>query len=128
MLLETMHHSDPDGLAGNEDCGQMSAWYVLSALGFYAVDPVSGNYVFGGPLFDRATIHLANQKKLEIEVVGNGPGKMYVRSVTWNEKPCTKSWFTHVQIAEGGKFVIAMGEKPNEKFGTATEDRPPSFA
>jgi len=67
MLLETMHHNDPDGVAGNEDCGQMSAWYVMSALGFYAVDPVSGNYVFGGPLFDRATIQLGNGKSLVIE-------------------------------------------------------------
>jgi len=128
MLLETMYHNDPDGVAGNEDCGQMSAWYVLSALGFYAVDPVSGNYVFGGPLFQRATIHLTNGKKLEIESVGNGPGKVYVQSVTWNGNPYTKSWFSHAQIAEGGKFVITMGEKPNEKFGAAMDDRPPSFA
>ena len=128
MLLETMHHNDPDGLAGNEDCGQMSAWYVLSALGFYAVDPVSGNYVFGGPLFDHAAVHFANGKTLEIEAIGNGPGKAYVQSVTWNGKPYTKSWFSHAQIAEGGKFVITMGEKPDEKFGAAIEDRPPSFA
>jgi predicted alpha-1,2-mannosidase len=127
MLLETMHHSDPDGVAGNEDCGQMSAWYVLSALGFYPVDPVSGNYVFGGPLFDRATIQLAHGQALEIETIGNGPGKMYVQSVTWNGKPYTKSWFSHAQIAAGGKFVMAMGEKPSETFGSAIEDRPPSF-
>jgi len=128
MLLETMHHNDPDGLAGNEDCGQMSAWYVLSVLGFYAVDPVSGNYVFGGPLFERATIHLANGKKLEIEAAGNGEGKAYVQSVTWNGQPYRKSWFSHAQIAEGGKFVITMGDKPNEKFAAAMENRPPSFA
>jgi len=128
MLLETMYHNDPDGVAGNEDCGQMSAWYVLSALGFYAVDPVSGNYVFGGPLFERATIHLANGKKLEIESPGNGPGKTYMQSVTWNGQPYTKSWFSHAQIAEGGKFVITMREQPNEKFGAAMDDRPPSFA
>ena len=128
MLLEKMYRNDPDGLAGNEDCGQMSAWYVLSALGFYAVDPVSGNYVFGGPLFNRAAIQMANGKKLEIEAVGNGPGKMYVQSVTWDGKPYSKSWFSHAQIAEGGKFVITMGDKPNEKFGAASEDRPPSFA
>jgi predicted alpha-1,2-mannosidase len=128
MLLETMHHNDPDGVAGNEDCGQMSAWYALSALGFYAVDPVSGNYVLGAPLFDKATIHLAEGRKLELEAVGNGPGNMYVQSVAWNGKPYTKSWFSHAQIAEGGKFLITMGEKPNEQFGTAAGDRPPSFA
>lgn len=128
MLLETMHHNDPDGVAGNEDCGQMSAWYVLSALGFYAVDPVSGNYVFGGPLFDRAAIQLGNGKTLVIESVGNAPDKPYVQSVTWNGQPYTKSWFSHAQIAEGGKFVIEMGAQPNERFGAALADRPPSFA
>jgi predicted alpha-1,2-mannosidase len=128
MLLETMHHNDPDGLAGNEDCGQMSAWYVLSALGFYAVDPVSGNYVFGGPLFDRASIQLGNGKTLVIESEGNAQGKSYVQSVTWNGRPYARSWFSHAQIAEGGTFVLRMGEKPNEKFGAAMEDRPPSFA
>ena len=128
MLLETMYHNDPDGLAGNEDCGQMSAWYVLSALGFYAVDPVSGNYVFGGPLFDRATVQLGNGKRLVIEAKGNGPGKSYIQSVTWNGEPYTKSWFSHEQIGEGGTFVIQMGEQPNEKFGAAQSDRPPSFA
>lgn len=128
MLLETMHHNDPDGVAGNEDCGQMSAWYVMSSLGFYAVDPVSGNYVFGGPLFDRASVQLGNGKTLVIEAVGNGPGKPYVQSITWNGKPYTKSWFRHADIAQGGTFVVHMGDKPNEKFGAAMDDRPPSFA
>ena len=128
MLLETMHHNDPDGVAGNEDCGQMSAWYVLSSLGFYAVDPVSGNYVFGGPLFDRATIQLGNGKTLVIESPGNAPGKCYVQSITWNGKPHTKSWFSHAQIAQGGTFTVHMGEKPNEHFATQMPDRPPSFA
>ena len=128
MLLETMYHNDPDGLAGNEDCGQMSAWYVLSALGFYAVDPVSGNYVFGGPLFERATIQMGNGKELVIESKENGLGKSYIEAVTWNGKPYTKSWFSHAQIAEGGTFVVQMGEKPNEKFGAAMNDRPPSYA
>jgi len=128
ILLETMYHNDPDGLAGNEDCGQMSAWYVISALGFYAFDPVSGNYVFGGPLFDRATVQLGNGKTLVIEGVGNGTEQSYVQSVTWNGKPYTKSWFSHADIAQGGTFVMEMGKKPNEKFGSARGDRPPSFA
>jgi len=128
MLLETMHHNDPDGVAGNEDCGQMSAWYVLSSLGFYAVDPVSGNYVFGGPLFDRATIQLANGKMLVVESVGNGPGKCYLQSVTWNGQPYTKSWFSHAQIAQGGTFTVHMSEKPNQQFASVLSDRPPSFA
>lgn len=128
VLLETMHHNDPDGVAGNEDCGQMSAWYVMSAMGFYAVDPVSGNYVFGGPLFERATIRLGNGKTLTIEAEGNSPDKPFVQSVTWNGKPYTKSWFNHAEISQGGTFVVKMGDKPNEKFGSPMADRPPSFA
>ncbi len=128
FLLETMHHAAPDGLAGNEDCGQMSAWYVLSALGFYPVDPVSGNYVFGSPLFDRASLDLGNGKKLVIETLGNGHDKPYIQSVTWNGKPYSKSWFRHADIQQGGTFVFRMGNKPNEQFGADTADRPPSFA
>src|ERR1700751_3741797 len=128
MLLETMYRNDPDGLAGNEDCGQMSAWYIMSALGFYAVDPVSGNYVFGSPLFDRATIALGNGKTLVIQAKGNAPTRPYVQSVTWDGKPYTRSWFSHAQIAKGGTIVFEMGAKPNEKFGAAPADRPPSFA
>ena len=128
FLLETMHHNAPDGLAGNEDCGQMSAWYILSALGFYPVDPVSGNYVFGSPLFEHASIELGRGKQLVIETIGNGPDKPYIQDVTWNGKPYTKSWFSHTDIKEGGKFVIKMGDKPNEAFGSQPSDRPPSFA
>jgi predicted alpha-1,2-mannosidase len=128
MLMETEYSTYLDGLAGNEDCGQMSAWYVISALGFYAVDPASGNYVFGGPMFDRATVNLGNGKTLVIEAVDNGANKPYIQSITWNGQPYTKSWFSHAQIAQGGKFVIHMGEQPNEKFGAAMPDRPPSFA
>ena len=128
FLLETMHHNAPDGLAGNEDCGQMSAWYILSALGFYPVDPVSGNYVFGSPLFDRATVALGNGKHLVIETVGNSEKTPYIQSVTWNGKPYSKSWFRHADIIEGGTLVIHMGERPNEQFGARMEDRPPSFA
>ena len=128
FLLENMYHNAPDGLAGNEDCGQMSAWYIMSALGFYAVDPVSGNYVLGSPLFDRASIQMGNGKQLVIETAGNGGDKPYVQSVTWNGKPYPKSWFQHADVANGGTFVFQMGERPNEQFGAEKSARPPSFA
>ena len=127
MLCNTMYHALPDGLAGNEDCGQMSAWFVLSALGFYAVDPVSGNYVFGSPLFDRATIELGRGRKLVVEAVDNGAANVYIQSVTFNGKPWTKSWFRHADIVDGGHFVFRMGATANEGFGARPEDRPPSF-
>jgi len=127
MLLETMYRAAPDGLAGNEDCGQMSAWYVLGALGLYAVDPVSATYVFGSPLIDRAELALTDGKKLIVEARGNGPGKPYIQSVTWKGKPWTKSWIAHADLAAGGTLVFEMGEKPNERFGSALQDRPPAF-
>jgi predicted alpha-1,2-mannosidase len=127
MLLESMYEAQPDGLAGNEDCGQMSAWYVLGALGLYAVDPVSAHYVFGSPLLDRAEIELPGQRRLVIQARGNGPGKPYIQSVTWNGQPWRKSWIGHAELAAGGTLVFEMGAAPNSQFGAARADRPPSF-
>lgn len=127
MLLETMYPAEPDGLAGNEDCGQMSAWYVMSALGLYAVDPVSANYVFGSPLLDRAEVALAGDRKLVIKTTGNGPGHAYIQSVQWNGKPWTRSWISHAQLAAGGTLEFQMGSTPNHAFGNALADRPPAF-
>jgi predicted alpha-1,2-mannosidase len=127
-LLETMYHNAPDGLAGNEDCGQMSAWYLISSLGFYAVDPVSGNYVLGSPLFDKATVDLGGGKKLVIEAKGQSPKSKYVRSVTLNGNKYEKAWFRHADIADGGTIVFEMGEQPNREFGAADAAAPPSMS
>ncbi|TAN04873.1 MAG: alpha-mannosidase [Rhodanobacteraceae bacterium] len=127
MLMDTMYRAAPDGLAGNEDCGQMSAWYVLSALGLYAVDPVSANWVFGSPLVDHAEVELADGRKLIVEARNNGKGKPYIQSVTWNGKPWAKSWIRHADLASGGTLVFEMGDTPNKAFGAKLEDRPPSF-
>ncbi|HEX7339577.1 MAG TPA: glycoside hydrolase domain-containing protein, partial [Rhodanobacteraceae bacterium] len=127
MLMETMYRAAPDGLAGNEDCGQMSAWYVLSALGLYAVDPVSANWVFGSPLVDHAQIALADGKTLTVQAHGNGKGRPYIQSVTWNGKPWSRSWISHAELAAGGTLVFEMGEAPNKAFGAKPADRPPSY-
>jgi predicted alpha-1,2-mannosidase len=127
MLLETMYTDQPDGLAGNEDCGQMSAWYVMSALGLYAVDPVSATYVIGSPLVQRAELTVGQGRRLTIEARNNGPGRPYIQSVHWNGKPYTRSWFAHADLAAGGELVFEMGERPNPHFGTARAARPPSF-
>lgn len=126
-LLETMYRDEPDGMAGNEDCGQMSAWYIISALGFYSVDPVSGHYVFGTPLFDRATVKLAGNKQLILEAKRNSPEDQYIQSVTFNGKEYKKSWFSHADILEGGKFVFTMGSQPNPAFGADESEVPPSL-
>ena len=128
MLLETMYRDERDGLAGNEDCGQMSAWYVLSALGFYAVDPVSGNYVIGSPLFDRAEIDVGAGRALVIEAKGNGPDRPYIQSLRWNGQPYRRTWLRHADLAAGGTLVFEMGATPNRDFGAAAADAPPSFA
>lgn len=123
-LLEGQYHAAPDGLAGNEDCGQMSAWYVMSALGIYAVDPVGGNYVFGSPLFDDVTIDTGSGHSLRIQALNNGPGKPYIQSITWQGRPWTRSWIPHGELARGGHLVFTMGARPNLDFGRSHDDRP----
>jgi len=127
QLLDLEYDDQPDGLAGNEDCGQMSAWYVISALGFYAVDPVSGNYVFGTPLFDRAEVELGGGKKLVVEAKRSSPGDQYIQSVTFNGKPYEKLWFRHVDIANGATIVFTMGSTPSREFGAGESAAPPSL-
>ena len=128
MLLEMEYDDQPDGLAGNEDCGQMSAWYVISSLGFYAVDPVSGNYVFGTPLFDRAEIDLGNAKSLIIVAKRNVPSDHYVQSIKFNGEPYRKLWFRHADIVQGAVIEFTMGSVPNLKFGADEGAAPPSLS
>ncbi len=127
MLMETMYKALPDGLQGNEDVGQMSAWFIMSSMGFYSVDPVSGNYIFGTPLFDNVTLQLGKGKKLEIIARRTSPADQYIQSVTFNGKPYTRSWFNHRDIVNGARIVCRRGSEPNLEFGFKTEDIPPSL-
>jgi predicted alpha-1,2-mannosidase len=126
-LLRDMYRNDPDGLAGNEDCGQMSAWYVMSALGLYAVDPVSGNYVLNSPLFDKTTITLRKGNKLVIEAKRSSPDAIYIQSVTINGNHSDKLWISHAEIANGGHIVFELGAVPNRDLGASEEVMPPSL-
>jgi len=128
FLLDTMYRNEPDGLAGNEDCGQMSAWYVISALGFYAVDPVSGNYVLGTPLFDRVEVELGGAKKLVIEAKRKSPEDKYVHEVTLNGQSYSKTWFRHADIVNGGNIVFTLGSEANKQFGAEESAAPPSLS
>jgi predicted alpha-1,2-mannosidase len=125
-LLETMYRDEPDGLEGNEDCGQMSAWYVMSALGLYAVDPVSGNYVLTSPLFDRATLAVGGGT-LTIEAKRPSPDAIYIQSVRVNGKEQDKLWISHAEIAHGGSIVFTLGAQPNRQLGSAEQAAPPSL-
>jgi predicted alpha-1,2-mannosidase len=126
-LMDTMYKDEPDGMAGNEDVGQMSAWYILSALGFYAVDPVSGNYVLGSPLVQHAVLELRGGWRLEIEVKRSDPTHAHVQSFTLNGQPQQRAWFRHAEIAEGGHIVLEVGPNPNTSFGADPQQAPPSL-
>jgi hypothetical protein len=121
-----MYDDKPDGLSGNEDCGQMSAWYILSAMGFYPVCPGSGEYILGAPLFGKVIIHLENGKQFTIRAGNASPENKYIQSVTFNGKPWSKSWFSHDHIVSGGEFVFEMGSNPAKSWGADAADRPQS--
>ncbi len=125
-LLTDMYKAAPDGIIGNDDCGQMSAWFILSALGFYPVDPVSAIYVLGAPLFDEARVALGGGRELLVRATGNGADRPYVQSVRWNGQPHDRLWITHAELAKGGELHFEMGPRPS-RFGTAKASRPPSF-
>jgi putative alpha-1,2-mannosidase len=127
-LLTEMYKAAPDGIIGNDDCGQMSAWFVFSALGFYPVDPVEAAYVFGAPLFERAQLRVGEGRKLIIEAPGNGPDRPYIQSVRWRGQPWARSWISHAELIEGGTIRFEMGVEPNRDFGRDPADRPPSFS
>jgi predicted alpha-1,2-mannosidase len=111
-IMKELYFNKPDGISGNEDCGQMASWYVLSALGFYPVNPVGGVYDLGSPSIDYAKINLDNGKVFEIEAKNNSDKNVYVKSVTFNGKNYDKLFITHDQILSGGKLVFEMTDKP----------------
>ncbi len=116
----------PDGLCGNEDVGQMSAWYIFSSMGFYPVNPANGAYVFGSPLLNGASISLPGNKKFNIKVIDNSVENKYIQKIELNGKPYTKSYILHKNIVAGGNLQIYMGNKPSATFGVSEKDRPSS--
>jgi len=112
-VMETLYANSPSGLAGNDDCGQMSAWYVLSALGFYPVAPGTPVYQMGTPLFDDAIIRLDSGKQFHIRADGASSGKQYIRSATLNGVPLDRYWIKHSEIIAGGELVFEMSSRPN---------------
>ncbi|MDE6500083.1 MAG: glycoside hydrolase family 92 protein, partial [Rikenella sp.] len=127
-IKRTMYTTATDGLCGNEDCGQMSAWYVFSAMGFYPVTPGSGIYVLGTPTFERVEIAPAavSGRPFVIEAEGlSTDGKnIYIQSAEWNGELYRKSYITQAMLDEGGKLVLHMGSEPTKDFGTDPADRP----
>lgn len=123
-IMDDFFHSGRDGLCGNEDCGQMSAWYAFSAIGFYPVLPGSNEYVIGSPLFDKVTIHQENGKDFIIKSNNNSHENKYINSIKLNGKEYQKLFFTHDELRNGSKIEFEMVSAPNYKFGTEETHRP----
>ena len=124
QILETLYDDQPDGISGNEDCGQMSAWYIMSAMGFYPVCPGDPTYVFGSPIFDKVTINLKNGKKFTVKAENVSKNNKYIQSVRLNDKDYSRSWFEHKEILNGSTLVFKMGDSPNKSWGVDTASRP----
>lgn len=113
-VMHELYRNTPVGLCGNEDCGQMSAWYVFSAMGFYPVDPISGKYEIGTPMYPEMKMHLANGKTFTILAPAVSKENIYIQSVKLDGKPYDKSYITHEQIMNGSIFEFEMGNKPDK--------------
>jgi len=123
-ILTQFYNNQPNGLCGNDDCGQTSAWYVFSSLGFYPVNPASGEYVLGSPLSDLSEISLSNGKTFVVKAVNLNKQNIYIQKATLNGIPYTKSFLRHADILCGGELVLYMDGKPSETWGFRPEDRP----
>ncbi len=123
-ILNELYTVESDGLAGNDDCGQISAWHLLSSIGFYPVAPGQTIYAIGSPLFPKATINLENGKKFIIKATQVSAENCYIQSAKLNGKEYTKSYLKHGDIMNGGELVFEMGASPNQNWGTAKTDRP----
>ena len=123
-VMDELYGPDQDGLCGDEDNGQMSAWYIFSALGFYPVCPGEPSYVIGSPKFSKATVHLPNGKTFIVEAHNNSKSNRFIQSVKLNEKEYTKTWISHSAIVDGSKLEFVMGPEPNKKWGNSSEDVP----
>ena len=123
QVMNTLYNDGIDGLSGNEDVGQMSAWYILSSMGLYQVEPAGGKYIFGSPLFNKAVVSVGGGKTFTIEAKNNSPENIYIQSAKLNGKPYTRSYIDYRDIMRGGTLQFVMGNKPSA-FGTKTADRP----
>ena len=124
QICQKLYDNTPDGLSGNEDCGQMSAWFIFSAMGFYPVNPMGGIYVLGKPLFKTIVLDVGNGKLFSIEADNLSETNKYVQSATLNGTPLDRTWISHKELANGGELVFEMADTPNKEWGAAKENRP----
>ncbi|WPV02373.1 GH92 family glycosyl hydrolase [Mucilaginibacter sp. cycad4] len=127
-VMDKMYNAGENGYPGDEDEGQMSSWFVLSAAGFYSVCPGTDQYVIGSPLFKKMSIALENGKKFVIEANNNSKENVYIQSATLNGRPYTHNWISHADIMNGGVLHFEMGDKPAMNRGLAADDKPFSLS
>jgi predicted alpha-1,2-mannosidase len=128
QIIDTQYKPTPDGLVGNDDLGQMSAWLVFSGLGFYPVAPGSNEYVLGRPFVDQATLHLPNGKQFKIVAEQMSEQNRYVGKVTLNGKPFDRAFIRHDEILSGGELKFVMSAQPNKTWATGASARPFSMS
>ncbi len=124
QIMDTQYNTTPNGLSGNEDCGQMSAWYVLSSVGLYPMNPASGDYEIGTPIFEKSTMNIPNGKAFVIEAENVSDKNFYIQSATLNGKEFNKTAISHEDILKGGTLHFVMGNQPNKNWGTTNSAQP----
>lgn len=127
-IMNTEYRLGANGLSGNDDSGQMSAWYIFAAMGFYPVCPAAGYYNISGPTFPKLTIKMGNGRKFTIVAHGVSDKNIYIQSVTLNGKPYDKSYINHDDIAAGGRMEFVMGDTPNKEWASSKESCPPGLS
>jgi predicted alpha-1,2-mannosidase len=127
QIVKSQYKPTPDGLSGNDDLGQMSAWLVFTSLGFYPVAPGSNEYVIGRPFVERAVLNLPNGKRFTVRTVGLADDRPYVGGVTLNGKPLTRGFVRDAEIRAGGELVFTMSATPNKAWAAGVKDRPMSM-
>ncbi len=125
-IMESQYMEAPGGLSGNDDAGQMSAWYIFASLGFYPVCPGTPYYIIASPSFEKAVIRLENGKNFTVVARGASARNVYIQSVTLNGTEYTKNYFSHQDIVKGGVLEFVMGDRPNKEWGSKKEDCPPA--
>ncbi|WP_230409786.1 GH92 family glycosyl hydrolase [Undibacterium fentianense] len=124
QIMDSQYHAKPDGLSGNDDLGQMSAWFAFTSFGFYPVAPGSNEYILGRPFLDKTSLNLPNGKRFVIRAENLSKANQYVGSVSLNGKPLEKNFITHTQITEGGELLFKMQSTPNKNWGSQSNARP----
>ena len=128
QIVDSQYRPTPDGLVGNDDLGQMSAWLVFTALGFYPVAPGSNEYVIGRPFVDHAALNLPNGKRFSVVAEGLNDANRYVGRILLNGQPLSRSFIRHEEILAGGELRFVMQARPNKNWATRPTDRPYSMS